>query len=260
MREWVAFWNKPNSIYANERHRDAHYRTIAERIGMLVGPREGTAAPDSVPTEPTVLDYGCGEALHAATILQHGARLILSDAAPTVRASLTRRFAGEDRIAVRSPEDVAAMPDASFDFIFLVSVAQYLGGDELDDVLRLFRRLLKPDGKLFVADLIPPSVPALVDAAELLRFGRANGFLFAALSGLVRTVFSDYRTLRSRIGLSFYDEAAITKKLGAAGFDATRWPMNIGHNPNRMTMLARPRTAEAFSSEVDTSSREENAQ
>jgi SAM-dependent methyltransferase len=242
MREWVAFWNKPNSIYVNERHRDAHYRVIAERIRMLVRERDG-ASPAAAARTPLILDYGCGEALHAKSILDDGARLILSDAAPTVRDSLAHRFAGEERITVRSPEEVAAMPDASLDFIFMVSVAQYLASQELDEVLRLFRRLLKPDGKLFIADVIPPSVPALVDASELLRFGWSHGFLLASLTGLVRTAFSDYRVLRSRIGLSVYDEAAITERLRAVGFDAMRHPMNIGHNPNRMTFLGRPNTA-----------------
>jgi hypothetical protein len=45
---------------------------------------------------------------------------------------------------------------------------------------------------------------------------------------------------RQRFGLTCYGEAAVIEKLAAAGFSATRLPANIGHNPARMTFLARP--------------------
>jgi hypothetical protein len=74
-----------------------------------------------------------------------------------------------------------------------------------------------------------------------LRLAAANGFLGAALVGLMRTVFSDYPRLRSTLGLTLYDEAAMIDKLAAAGFSAQRRATNIGHNQARMTFLARPR-------------------
>ena len=57
---------------------------------------------------------------------------------------------------------------------------------------------------------------------RLLRFGAANGFFIAAVTGLVRTVLSDYWRLRTRYGLTRYGEAAMTEKLAAAGFAAQR--------------------------------------
>ncbi|HEX2215858.1 MAG TPA: hypothetical protein VHG27_04070, partial [Xanthobacteraceae bacterium] len=36
MRAWIAFWNSENSIYVNARHRDVHYRLIAEHIAHFV--------------------------------------------------------------------------------------------------------------------------------------------------------------------------------------------------------------------------------
>ena len=55
----------------------------------------------------------------------------------------------------------------------------------------------------------------------------------------VRTVASDYWRLRSRLGLTRYSERAVIEKLAAAGFSASRAGANIGHNPARMTFLAR---------------------
>ncbi|HEX2215142.1 MAG TPA: class I SAM-dependent methyltransferase, partial [Xanthobacteraceae bacterium] len=167
-------------------------------------------------------------------------RLVLCDAASNVRASLARRFAHAPNIEVRAPEDIAALPPASVDFIFIVSVAQYVSAEDLDALLTQFRRLLKSTGRLVIADVVPRSVSPLVDAAELLRLARANGFLAAALAGLARTALSDYRKLRQRVGLSFYDEAAMRAKLARAGYSAVRAPKNIGHNQNRMTFIATP--------------------
>ncbi len=78
MGDWIAFWDSEHSIYVNARHRDVHYRTIAQDIRAQVPP--GAA----------VLDYGCGEALHADLVAASARALILCEAAPTVRAGARR--------------------------------------------------------------------------------------------------------------------------------------------------------------------------
>jgi SAM-dependent methyltransferase len=228
MGDWIAFWDSEHSIYVNARHRDVHYRTIAQDVSRLV------------PPGATVLDYGCGEALHADMVAAAARKLILCEAAPTVRAALTERFAGHPKIEAHAPDDVAMLPAGSVDVVVLHSVAQYLTPQALDALLARFRRLLSPGGLLVLGDIIPTSVSAATDALALLRFAAANGFLGAALIGLVRTVLSDYWRLRSHLGLTRYSEAAMIEKLAAAGFSAERTHANIGHNPARMSFLARP--------------------
>ncbi len=229
MPDWIAFWNSDHSIYVNERHRDVHYRSIASDIRRYVPARDAV-----------VLDYGCGEALHAARIAEAAGRLILCEAAPKVRDALSARFKNAGNIEVRTPEEVAALPERTLDLIIMQSVAQYLRPEETDALFALFRRLLKPDGLFVLGDVVPPHISPITDAAALMRFAAANGFLGAALLGLLRTVFSDYPRLRSTLGLSPYGEAEMTAKLARAGFTAVRAPANIGHNQARMTFLARP--------------------
>ena len=77
-------------------------------------------------------------------------------------------------------------------------------------------------------------------AAPRNPFAAANGFLGAALLGLLRTLLSDYWRLRSQVGLTRYAEAAMIGKLAASGFSARRAAANIGHNAARMTFIARP--------------------
>ena len=227
MGDWIAFWDSEHSIYVNARHRDVHYRTIAEHIRAHLPP--GAA----------VLDYGCGEALHADIVAAASRRLVLCEAAPKVRASLASRFAANAAIDVRSPDEVATLPDGTFDVVVLHSVAQYLTPGELSALLALFHRLLRADGLLILGDVIPPDLPAASDALALLRFAAANGFFVAAVGGLLRTLLSDYWRLRTSLGLTRYGEADLVGRLSAAGFSARRADANIGHNKSRMTLLAR---------------------
>ena len=228
MTTWREFWDSAHSIYVSERHKDVHYRDVAEQLAAFVpGP---TAR---------VLDHGSGEAIHAALVAAMAREVLLCDSAASVRASIAARFAGNPKIRVIAPEDVERLPDASLDLVFANSLVQYLKVAELDHMLALWRRLLVPNGVLIVADVIPPHVGALSDGLALLRYAAANGFLAAALAGLARTALSRYRRLRSELGIARYREAEFLAKLCAAGFSAERLPKNVEHNPARMTFRAR---------------------
>jgi SAM-dependent methyltransferase len=227
---WLKFWDSAHSIYVNARHRDVHYRLIAQQIALLV------PSPQA-----RVLDYGCGEALHADRVAAAASELLLCEGAPRVRAGVAARFADNAKIRAVAPDEVERLPDRSLDLIVLHSVAQYLTPEELAKLLALFHRLLNADGRLVVSDVIPPDVAASTDALALLRFGAKNGFFIAAATGLVRTVLSDYWRLRTRYGLTRYGAAAMTDKLAAAEFFAQRAAQNIGHNQARMAFMARPR-------------------
>jgi SAM-dependent methyltransferase len=228
--DWLTFWDKPHAIYVNARHKDVHYRLIAQQIAALV-PQPGAR----------VLDYGCGEALHAEIVAAACGELALCDGAPSVRAALNARFFADPKIRVLTPDEVERLPQGALDFIVLHSVAQYLSTEQLRTLLATFRRIIAPGGMVLVSDIIPPHVSPAADVAALLRFGAAHGFLLAALGGLVRTLFSDYRRLRARVGLTHYSEAGMLGLLSAAGFAAERAERNIGHNQARMAFVARPR-------------------
>jgi ubiquinone/menaquinone biosynthesis C-methylase UbiE len=110
---------------------------------------------------------------------------------------------------------------------------------ELDAALIVIKRILKPSGRLVLGDILRPEVGMARDVLALLRFAARHGFLKDALIGLVSTALSDYRQLRAKVGLTRYSEDEISAKLAAAGFSASRAHQNIGHNPWRMTFIAR---------------------
>jgi len=186
-----------------------------------------------------VLDYGCGESMHADLVAAAAAEFVLCDSAAPVRAGLEKRFAGNSRIAVLSPEKLENEPDNRFELIVSNSVVQYLTGSDLDRLLLLWRRLLTSNGTLIIADVIPPGVGPASDVAALLRYAARNGFLLAALAGLARTAVSPYRKLRRTIGISQYTQDEFMQKLAAAGYAAERLPSNLEHNQARMTFRAR---------------------
>ena len=229
MSDWRSFWDSAHSIYVNARHKDVHYREIADQIAAFV-PGPGAR----------VLDYGCGEAIHADRVAAVASELMLCDQAPSVRAAITARFAADPRIRALAPEAVETLPDGSVDLIVANSMTQYLAPADLDRVLRLWHRLLAPGGTLIVGDVIPPDAGTLTDVAALLRYAAANGFFLAALGGLARTAVSPYSRLRSRLGVTRYTQSDFLQKLKSAGFGAERLARNLEHNAARMTFRARP--------------------
>lgn len=230
MREWINWYDSDHSIYVNARHRDVHFRGVATDILKFV------PSPHAV-----VLDYSCGEALHADLIAARAAKLLLAEPAAGVRARLAARYAGDQKIEVHSLDELASLPKQAVDLVVMHSVAQYMTPAEFGTALDLIRGLLKPRGQLVLGDIIAPDTPAAVDALALLRFGLANDFAVAAFTGLVRTFFSDYWRLRSTIGLTRYDVPAIQALLTAHGFSAEREPRNIGHNQARATYRCKVR-------------------
>ena len=229
MDEWIDYYDSTHTIYASKLHRDLHFQLIARDIIGYIG------TPDAV-----VLDYACGEALSAAKVADACGMLYLAEPAPGVRGRLIARFAPNTKIRVRSLEDVRKMAEQSIDLVVMNSVAQYMTPEELDGALVTVRRLLKPGGRLVIGDVLRPEVGMPRDVIALLRFAARHGFLRDALIGLVSTALSDYRQLRTRVGLQRYSEADMIAKLAASGLTGSRVAINIGHNPWRMTFVARP--------------------
>jgi SAM-dependent methyltransferase len=227
MDEWIDYYDSTHTIYASRLHRDLHFQIIARDIISYI------SSPNAV-----VLDYACGEALSAAKVADACAKLYLAEPAPGVRGRLISRFAPNTKIRVRSLDDLRKMEEA-VDLVIMNSVAQYMTPEELDSAFAVVRRLLKPSGRLVLGDILRPDVGMARDVLALLKFARTHGFLKDALYGLASTALSDYRQLRTRVGLQRYSEDAMIEKLAAAGFTASRAHLNIGHNPWRMTFVAR---------------------
>lgn len=228
--DWISFWNSQHSIYVNARHLDLHYREVADRILQL-----------NPAVTANVLDFGCGEATHADRVAARVGQLWLCEAASRVRDHLRARFGRLPNVKVIGPDDLRSIAPGTLNLIVANSVAQYLTREELDALLRAWRELLAPDGRLILADVVPPGVSPVSDALALLRYAFQNGFLLAAFAGLVRTVLSPYRRIRASLGITTYTEPEITERVERAGFRVERLPFNFEHQPARISFVATPR-------------------
>ena len=225
--DWISYWNGAPSVYVSARHKETHYRLIADGIAALVD------RPDA-----RVLDFGCGEALAAARVAQVCERLYLADGADNVRAGLAERFAAEPAITVLAAGELHLIEPATLDLIVVNSVAQYLAPGQLETLIADWMPLLAPTGHIVFADIIPTQIGAAADAGELLRFAATNGFLASAVIGLARTALSDYRKLRADLGLAKYSEDEFIALLAGTGLHAKRIHPNLGHNQQRMAFAA----------------------
>jgi SAM-dependent methyltransferase len=222
MQTWLEYWHQPHRLYVNERHLQAHYRRLAADVLRLL-------------PQPAIefLDWGCGPALGAPRLADAGVRVTLYDRSPAAQAELRARFADDRRIRVLDDAAYAALPEQAFEVIVVNSVCQYLTQTELEALLLELRHHIRPGGRLVLGDIPPPEPGAGADALALLRAGLTHGFFLAALGGLLATVFSDYRRLRARLGLSAYTPEKILALFEKAGFRPRQLHGNIGFAAHR---------------------------
>jgi hypothetical protein len=226
---WLIFWDNPHSIYVNAQHKEVHFRQIAQEIAALVfGPNA------------SFLDHGSGEALHADIIAAAAGDLLLCEGAPSVRAGLEELHGTNPKIRVLCTARCCSAARALAWCYWLALRRAISHGPGCWRTFRNVSSIIENRRITRRQRRYSPDVGPTSDACALLRFAVANGFLLAALGGLLRTFFSDYRQLRSRVGLSRYSEDAMLQKLGLAGYSANRVAVNIGHNQSRMAFHARP--------------------
>lgn len=223
MTSWTEFWGGKHSIYVSPRHVEAHFRRLTADLAAALPRRTGLR----------ILDYGSGDALGAPSLAALGHRIALYDAAAEVRARVAQRYAGDSRIVVLD-ERVLEASDGSFDAVIVSSVIQYIPRDALPAIIARWHRLLAPGGILVIADVMHPGTGMAEDVADLLGFAWTEGFLPAALVGLARTFFSDYRRMRRKLGLARYTGPEFLALLAAAGFQAEALPDNPGPNRHRL--------------------------
>lgn len=232
---WREYWEGESAVYVSSRHKAAHYAHLADDILRV-------ARTSNKPLlNINILDFGCGEALSAGRIADLVGQLTLNDGSENVRQQLRARFGDRPNMTVSAPEDLGAVADGAFDLIIVNSVLQYVEKSDAVPLLRSLGRTMRTDGRMLVADLLPPDLSALKDARELLAFAARDGFLVAAMTGLVKAAMSDYAKIRARIGLTRYSESDFRELAASAGFAMPEAVRNIGHNPHRLAFILRKR-------------------
>jgi SAM-dependent methyltransferase len=154
---WLDRWDRMSAHYLPG--RDEVLRTVV-RVALPSGPRTGMAtAGDPGEGRPRVLDLGAGPGSLAWRLAAAGASVTAVELDPVLRrlgalaCGDAVRFTALD---LRSPVLAARLAELGpFDAAILVQVLHYLSPNEAAMVLESTRQILRPGGRLVIADEDP---------------------------------------------------------------------------------------------------------
>lgn len=97
-----------------------------------------------------ILEIGCGTGLHLDALDQFARRLVGTDISETLLSTYKGRAETFVCAAADQPFEIA-----SFDRVLMAGVALYFPSDSyFEDVLRLIKSLLRPNGRALIADML----------------------------------------------------------------------------------------------------------
>jgi len=209
---WGNFWKD---------QRQSFYSVMKMATGYFVSKFEKL-----YPLHPTdeLLDYGCGPGFVADSLAEKNIQLIGADINdffieecrknhPASRFLLITTDAATNKNILGE-----ALNGKQFDYILLLSIIQYFKSvNDLDEVIDLLRRYLKPQGKLIIADVLDENTSSVRDAFSLLMHCVKKGRIGAFAGFISYLVFSDYRKISKQNKLLLVSEPtirAIATRLG----------------------------------------------
>ena len=132
--------------------RDTAAKWDALRTSMFGSRADLSAALALLDPAMTVGDLGCGTGSLAASLAPHVAHVHAIDASPEMLAAARARLADARNVAVtESPLESLPLPDATLDAAIMLLVLHHVA--QPVRVLTEARRVLKPGGRLLVADM-----------------------------------------------------------------------------------------------------------
>jgi 2-polyprenyl-3-methyl-5-hydroxy-6-metoxy-1,4-benzoquinol methylase/ribosomal protein S18 acetylase RimI-like enzyme len=227
--DWRSYWEQ---IEDRQEVFRAEARDHIARLRRLVAVDRGTRT----------LDFGCGFGFAAEQLAPHVASIALWDGAANVRRRARARIAWLPNVELAdlsNPDDAEAAP--AYDLITVHSVVQYMSEAELCEWLTRWKRMLRPNGRLVLSDLIQPGASALRELLDYLAFSARAGFLGDALVGGMRE-FANYFGARSSRPLLQVDATRLEEWAARAGLEVTWLPENLSHRRFRRTAILRDAT------------------
>ena len=223
--DWRAYWEQ---IEDRQEVFRAEARDHIARLRRLV----------PVDRDTRTLDFGCGFGFAAEQLAPHVASIALWDGAANVRRRARARIAWMPNVELAdlSNPDAAAAP--AYDLITVHRVVQYMSEAELRAWLTRWKRMLRPNGRLVLSDLIQPGVSALRELLDYLAFSARAGFLGDALLGGMRE-FANYFGARSSRPLLQVEAERLEDWAARAGLEVAWLPENLSHRRFRRTAILR---------------------
>jgi len=227
--DWDAYWEE---ISDEQEVFRAEARDHIERLRKLVQPAR----------DARVLDFGCGFGFAAERLAPHVGSVALWDGSSSVRRRARARVAhlpNIELVDLSQPEQ--ALPAERFDLITVHSVLQYMPEAEIGRWLGIWRKLLKPSGRLVLSDLIQPGTSSGRELADYLRFAAGAGFFLDAFWGGVKESAHYFKARNSR-PLTLVPPEKLEAWAKAAGFRVEWLPGNTSYRRFRRAAVLHPVT------------------
>lgn len=219
IKSWSEFWENDTTYACKEHKKLVEDLTIRQQISL-------------VNKNDTVLDFGCGESFKKPLSDAVKDLYLYGDAAQIIKR-LKIAYEGEKNIHVIDELDESA----SYSVIFVCSVIQYLSFKEFIEKIKYFKRVLKPDGKVIISDIIPKNTTPLKELHTLITIAIKHNFFIKSIFNILRMARSDYGHLRKDFGLSKYDKEEMIQILQENGF-RSELHENIGLNKDRFCIIS----------------------
>lgn len=163
-----------------------------------------------------IFDYGCGPGFVADVLAAQNITLTGADINEFYIAqcrqhhprstffNITTEVTANTQILARE------LQTKQFDTIIILSVAQYLKDTkELEQVLQMLQRYMKPQGRIILADIIDEKTSSVKDALSLLWYYVRIGKVPTFIRFMSYLFLSDYRKISGKMPLLLVPEAAI---------------------------------------------------
>jgi SAM-dependent methyltransferase len=184
--------------------------------------------------EAAVLDYGCGYLDLGLLVAGRVGRVDGYEPWEPALRRCRERIGGVAGVSVTDSPD--ALP-GDYDLILVNSVLQYMSPDgEIAEFLFRARRLLKHDGTLVIADIVPPDYPAALDALENLIHAMRHGSGPAMIRHLWNAA-----TQRGGSRLTRLSRSDLARLAEEQDFDVEILQRNLTPSRRRYTALLRPK-------------------
>lgn len=194
LNEWSGFWKTEGEAFSSIMKINTHY--FALQLTRRLGVR----------TTDEILDYGCGPGLLADVLIPDGFHVQGVDINDFFIAECKRKYPDHNFLTISTEllttdqSLLEVFGEKRFDRIILLSILQYFKDhEEIELLLRMLRKYIKPGGTIILADIIDERTSSIRDLISLVYRSLITGKIVPLFRFVSYLLFSNYRKIsRSR--------------------------------------------------------------